>query len=270
MSRSDSNGAVRVRAHDEATDPVIQIDGVYKTFHGEDALVTALRDIHLDIARGEFISFVGPSGCGKSTLLNIAAGLLEPTEGRVSFECVPLREPSRRIGLMFQSPLLLPWRNVLENVLLPIDIFGQKRADYGARAAGLLKDVGLQGFERAYPSQLSGGMQQRVALSRVLLYDPDVLLLDEPFGALDEFNREAMNLELLKLWAATHKTVALVTHNINEAVFLSDRVVVMTPRPGQIARTIVIDLPRPRQRDVMKSARYAELVFEIRGVLGVA
>lgn len=251
-------------------DAVVRLEDLYKVFYADTGPVMALRNVNLEIARSEFISFVGPSGCGKSTMLNLIAGLLEPTHGTVVFEGEALQRPSRKIGVMFQSPVLFPWRTILENVLLPVEIFGLKKADYRERAMSLLTDVGLEGFEKSYPGQLSGGMQQRASLSRVLLYDPDVLLLDEPFGALDEFTREAMNLELLKIWAQTQKTVALVTHNINEAVFLSDRVVVMTPRPGQVARIIDVDLPRPRRREVMKDPRYAELVFEIRELLGVA
>lgn len=254
----------------EGAAPVVRVKDLYKVFYADTGPVMALRDVTLDIAPGEFVSFVGPSGCGKSTLLNLIAGLLEPTHGSVEFNGKPLRSPSRQIGVMFQSPVLFPWRTILENVLMPIEIFGQKKSEYRERAERLLSDVGLEEFANSYPGQLSGGMQQRASLSRVLLYDPSVLLLDEPFGALDEFTRETMNLELLKIWARTQKTIALVTHNINEAVFLSDRVVVMTPRPGQVARTIEIDLPRPRLREVMKEARYAELVFEIRELLGVA
>lgn len=254
----------------EGAAPVVRVKDLYKVFYADTGPVMALRDVTLDIAPGEFVSFVGPSGCGKSTLLNLIAGLLEPTHGSVEFNGKPLRSPSRQIGVMFQSPVLFPWRTILENVLMPIEIFGQKKSEYRERAQRLLSDVGLEEFANSYPGQLSGGMQQRASLSRVLLYDPSVLLLDEPFGALDEFTRETMNLELLKIWARTQKTIALVTHNINEAVFLSDRVVVMTPRPGQVARTIEIDLPRPRLREVMKEARYAELVFEIRELLGVA
>lgn len=254
----------------EGTDPVILVDSLYKVFYPDAGPLMALRDVNLDIAPGEFISFVGPSGCGKSTLLNVVAGLDEPSHGQVLFRGEPVRAPSRHIGVMFQSPVLFAWRTILDNVLLPVEIFGLDKDAYRKRARELLADVGLEGFEGSYPGQLSGGMQQRASLSRVLLYDPDVLLLDEPFGALDEFTREAMNLELLKIWSRTQKTVALVTHNINEAVFLSDRVVVMTPRPGEIAKVVSVDLPRPREREIMKKPQYADLVFEVRELLGVA
>jgi NitT/TauT family transport system ATP-binding protein len=246
------------------------VQNLYKIYEGREEPLLALRNVNLEICAGEFISCVGPSGCGKSTLLNILGGLLDQTSGEVWFKGQNLSEPRREIGMMFQTPVLFDWRTILDNVLLPIEILGLTKETYRPRALELLDLVGLKGFESAYPRQLSGGMQQRVALSRVLVYDPEVLLLDEPFGALDEFTREAMNLELLRIWQNTHKTVFFVTHNINEAVFLADRVVVMTPRPGQIAKILTVDLPRPRRREVMKLPAYAEKVFEVREVLGVA
>jgi NitT/TauT family transport system ATP-binding protein len=249
---------------------VITARNVSKVFRSQNGTLVALQDVSLDIREQEFISFIGPSGCGKSTFLNIVGGLLPLSSGEVLFRGEPQDQPRRELGMMFQSPVLFPWRTVLENVLLPIEIFGLDRKEYRQRAMEMLELVGLQGFEQSYPRQLSGGMQQRVSLSRVLVYDPDVLLLDEPFGALDEFTREAMNLELLRIAATTHKTVLFVTHNIGEAIFLSDRVVVMTPRPGKVARIIDVDLPRPRTRDVMRTQRYADLVFEVRELLGVA
>jgi NitT/TauT family transport system ATP-binding protein len=251
-------------------DSVFEVSHLYKVFHTDSGPVMALRDINLDVRPGEFLSFVGPSGCGKSTLLNVIAGLLPASHGEVSFKGQPVKEPSRDIGMMFQTSVLFPWRTVLENVLMPIEIFGWDKKAYKDRAVELLAAVGLESFVEAYPAQLSGGMQQRASLARVLLYDPAVLLLDEPFGALDEFTRENMNLELLKIWSATGKTVIFVTHNINEAVFLSDRVVVMTPRPGEVAKVLDVDLPRPRSLQVMKDARFGEQVFEIRELLGVA
>ena len=232
--------------------------------------LVALQDINLEVRQGEFLSLVGPSGCGKSTLLNIVGGLLAPSGGEVRFRGEAQTGPRREIGMMFQTAVLFDWRTVLDNVLLPIEIFGWDREKYRARAREILALVGLEEFERSYPRQLSGGMQQRVSLSRVLVYDPEVLLLDEPFGALDEFTREAMNLELLRIWSGSGKTILFVTHNINEAVFLSDRVVVMTSRPGRIARVVEIDLPRPRQREHLRLPRFAEQVFEIRELLGVA
>ena len=241
---------------------------VYSTPQGEP--LVALQDVALEVREGEFLSFVGPSGCGKSTLLNIVGGLLDRTAGQVRFRGQEQSGPRREVGMMFQTPVLFAWRTVLDNVLLPVEIFGWDKARYRQRAFEILDLVGLNGFERSYPRQLSGGMQQRVSLSRVLVYDPEVLLLDEPFGALDEFTRETMNLELLRIWSGSGKTVLFVTHNINEAVFLSDRVVVMTPRPGRIERVVEIDLPRPRQREHLKLPYFSEKVFEIRELLGVA
>ena len=249
---------------------LIEIRGLDKVYETQEHPLLALRGIDLHVRQGEFISFVGPSGCGKSTLLNIIGGLLDRTDGQVFFRGQDQSSPRREIGMMFQTPVLFAWRTVLENILLPIEIFGLKKEAYSDRASELIDLVGLKGFERAYPRQLSGGMQQRVALSRVLIYDPEVLLLDEPFGALDEFTREAMNLELLRIWGGSGKTVLFVTHNINEAVFLSDRVVVMTSRPGQIARGIEVELPRPRSREHMRLPKFADHVFEVRELLGVA
>jgi NitT/TauT family transport system ATP-binding protein len=254
----------------DSTSPVFEVENLYKVFHTDAGAVMALRDVNLDVRPGEFLSFVGPSGCGKSTLLNIIAGLLPASSGEVRFKGTAIDEPSRDIGMMFQTSVLFPWRTILQNVLMPVEIFGWDKKEYTPKALELLKAVGLESFVKAYPSQLSGGMQQRASLARVLLYDPEVLLLDEPFGALDEFTRENMNLELLKIWTQTGKTVVFVTHNINEAVFLSDRVVVMTPRPGEVARVLDVDLPRPRRLEVMKDQRFADLVFEVRELLGVA
>jgi NitT/TauT family transport system ATP-binding protein len=249
---------------------LIEIRGVNKVYETQEQPLLALRNIDLQVRQGEFISLVGPSGCGKSTLLNIVGGLLDRTDGQLFFRGQDQSSPRREIGMMFQTPVLFAWRTVFENILLPIEVFGLSKEQYRSRADELIELVGLKGFERAYPRQLSGGMQQRVALSRVLVYDPEVLLLDEPFGALDEFTRETMNLELLRIWGGSGKTVLFVTHNINEAVFLSDRVVVMTSRPGQIARVIEIELPRPRSREHMRLPRFADHVFEVRELLGVA
>jgi NitT/TauT family transport system ATP-binding protein len=267
MARAGSGGE---------TQPVrpiaMKIDGVAKVYGATatTSAVRALEPVHLDVRQGEFISCVGPSGCGKTTLLNIVAGLIPATRGQVLLEGTPLNEPSRDIGVMFQSPVLLPWRTVEKNVLLPGEIFGRDAEEVRDKARKVIETVGLAEFLTALPKQLSGGMQQRVALARVLTYDPKILLMDEPFGALDEFTREAMNLELLRIWSGSGKTVLFVTHNINEAVFLSDRVVVMTPRPGRIARVIDIDLPRPRAREHMRLPKFADHVFEVRELLGVA
>jgi NitT/TauT family transport system ATP-binding protein len=237
-------------------------------FAGGAGYVTALRDINLSIAADEFVSFVGPSGCGKSTLLNIIAGLLPPSSGSVHLDASEVRGPSRKVGFLFQVPVLLPWRTVEKNVLLPTEIFRAEKIASKDRARAAIELVGLQEFAQSYPRQLSGGMQQRVALARVLAYEPEVVLMDEPFGALDEFTREAMNLELLRITDAAQMTVLFVTHSIAEAVFLSDRVVVMTPRPGQVAGVVDVRLDRPRQISIMHDAAFSDLVFEVRRTLG--
>lgn len=232
-------------------------------------LVEALADVTVSIEPGEFVSLVGPSGCGKSTMLKIMAGLLQPTQGEIIIDGVPVKRPRRSVGIMFQTPELFPWRNVLENVLLPIDIFGHDRDYHAERARQLLRMVGLSAFEKAYPRELSGGMQQRTALSRVLVADPAIILMDEPFGALDEFTRERLNLELLRIWEEARKTVVFVTHNIGEAVFLSDRVVVMDTAPGRVDGTVTVPLARPRTVQDMKDPAYTNCIFEIREYLGV-
>lgn len=249
----------------------IGVESITKTFSMRrgTGTVNALHDINLDIRPGEFVSFVGPSGCGKSTLLKVIAGLSPPTHGRVHIDGDEVRGPRRSVGIMFQTPELFPWRTVEKNVLLPIEIFGHDKDYHAKRARKLIEMVGLSGFESALPRELSGGMQQRVALSRVLVADPDIILMDEPFGALDEFTREKLNIELLRIWDDERKTVAFVTHNIQEAVFLSDRVVVMGTDPGHVLATIDIALPRPRTASVMKQHAYTEYVFDIRARLGL-
>ena len=235
---------------------------VYRTREGND--IRALTDARFSIDEGEFVTVVGPSGCGKSTLLKILAGILRRTSGEVLLRQRPVDGPSREVGVVFQAPVLLPWRNVLENVMLPVEIQGRDRAHYEGRARDYLKLVGLEGFERKYPNELSGGMQQRVGISRALVHEPALLLMDEPFGALDAMTREAMNLELLRIWQESRKTVLLVTHSIPEAVFLADRVIVMTPRPGRISEIIEIDLPRPRALEIINSAPFGRYVAAIR------
>lgn len=249
---------------------VIRVEHISKVYtSGTTDGIAALHNIDIDIDEGEFVSLVGPSGCGKSTLLNIMAGLLPPSEGRVMLDGTALDEPSRDVAIMFQSPVLFPWRTAVENVLLPAEIFGWDRKEYRDRAVELLSMLGLSGFEGSYPAQLSGGMQQRVAMCRVLLYDPKVLLLDEPFGSLDEFTREAINVELARIWQMTGKTIVLVTHNINEAVFLSGRVVVVAPRPGRVIASVSVGLPLPRSLDSLQSPEYLAKVLEVREALGL-
>jgi NitT/TauT family transport system ATP-binding protein len=248
--------------------PVVQAKGLAKTFSISGTEVVALQGVDLTINKGEFISFVGPSGCGKSTFLNMVAGLMPASGGEAIVNGITVTEPSRQVGFMFQTPVLLPWRTVEQNVLMPAEVFGRKDAPTRAKAKAVIEAVGLGSFINAYPRQLSGGMQQRVALARVLTYEPEVLLMDEPFGALDEFTREAMNLELMRITRAAGITVLFVTHNITEAVFMSDRVVVMTPRPGKVSGIVEVDLPRPRTIDTMQLPTFTDLLFKVRGILG--
>ena len=239
---------------------------IYKTRDGND--IHALKDIDLDIRDAEFISIVGPSGCGKTTLLKILAGILSRTSGDVTMAGRRLSGPSRELGVVFQAPVLLPWRTVLQNVMVPIQVQRRDRAVFEARARALIAMVGLAGFEHKYPSELSGGMQQRVGICRALVHDPSFLLMDEPFGALDAMTRESMNEELQRLWRENRKTILLVTHSIPEAVYLADRVVVMTPRPGRIVDVLDIDLPRPRTLAMQNTPEFGRFVAAIRRHFG--
>jgi NitT/TauT family transport system ATP-binding protein len=247
---------------------ILKLDSLTKTYRTQGRPpVEALRSVSLDIEAGSFFSFVGPSGCGKSTLLNMVAGLLEPTSGKVLFEGEEVTQPSREMGVMFQRPVLLPLRTVEKNVLLPAEVFGLDLAEVRPRVHETLEMVGLVDFIEALPQHLSGGMQQRAALARVLAYRPKVLLMDEPFGALDEFTREAMNAELLRLVRPSGITVLFVTHNIQEAVFLSDQVVVMSPRPGRMAGIVDVPFGPDRDMDVMREQGFVDAVFEVRELL---
>jgi len=229
----------------------------------------ALQDVSLTIAAGEFVSLIGPSGCGKSTLLRIIGDLIAPTAGQVRVNGKSPREArlARDYGIVFQSPVLYDWRNVRRNVELPLEVMGFPRREWTARAERLLHLVGLEQFRDHYPWQLSGGMQQRVSIARALAFSPPILLMDEPFGALDELTRERMNLELLAVWEQTHNTVVFVTHSIAEAVFLSSRVAILSPRPGRIERIVEIDLPRPRSALSRASPRFFELITQVRSAL---
>jgi NitT/TauT family transport system ATP-binding protein len=229
--------------------------------------VEALREVSVTVNDGEFVSLVGPSGCGKTTLLMILAGLQEPTTGTVYFRSEIIRGPRWDIGMVFQRPVLLPWRTVEQNTMLPAEILGLNKAQMRKRVDELLAMVGLGEFRDKYPWELSGGMQQRNAIARALAYDPAVLLMDEPFGALDAMTRDRMALELQRIWSTSQKTVVLVTHSIPEAVLLSDRIVVMTPRPGRVADVVRVDLPRPRDLDVMASPAFGALTLHIRRLL---
>ena len=238
------------------------LDKVYRS--RKSAPVIALQGIGFTVRQGEFVSLVGPSGCGKTTMLKILAGLIPKTAGTARLAGEEIEGSRRDIGMVFQAATLLPWRTILENVMLPIDVQRLDKKHYRARALELLDMVGLEGFEGRYPRELSGGMQQRAGICRALVHDPDVLLMDEPFGALDAMTREYMNLELLRIWRESGKTIVLVTHSIPEAVFLSDRVVVMSPRPGRMVELVDIELERPRGLELMQSDAAGAYVQRIR------
>jgi NitT/TauT family transport system ATP-binding protein len=240
-----------------------------KAYNTQDGRVLAVDDINFEIADREFVAIVGPSGCGKTTILKVLAGLVTPSSGEVEVFGQLLRGPPG-VGMVFQAPVLLKWRSVLDNVLFPIEILHKKKSAYREQAVETLRLVGLQGFENRYPWQLSGGMQQRVAIARALIHDPKLLLMDEPFGALDQITREQMNLELLRIWSETHKTTVLITHSISEAVFLADHVIVMTPRPGRIAGILDVVLPRPRSSDTKFSPDFIAAVQEVERLIGIA
>jgi NitT/TauT family transport system ATP-binding protein len=226
---------------------LIDFHNVSRSFRSRDGdEVLALRDLSLSIGRNEFVTLVGPSGCGKSTLLHIVAGLIQPSPRLAKISCQPVQAPSDETAIVFQSPTLLPWASVLDNVLFPLRMMGRMAPASRDRARELIRLVGLEGFEAKSPRELSGGMQQRVAICRALIHEPQVLLMDEPFGALDALTREEMTLELLRIWERQPKTIVFVTHSIPEAVMLADRVVVMSPRPGRIAEIIHVPLARPR------------------------
>lgn len=244
--------------------PVISGRGVGKSF----GTVVALEGATFDVVPGSFVSLVGPSGCGKSTLLRLIAGLLDTSEGRLSVHGRDVTGPHTDVGMMFQKATLLEWRTALENVLLPVEISRRVTEADRRAATDHLALVGLAEFAYAFPSQLSGGMQQRVALARLLMTGADVLLLDEPFGALDEFTRERLNLELMRIVAEVGATTLFVTHNIVEAIFLADQVMVMTPRPGRLARIVDVPFARPRRPDLTLTPDFNALVAEVRDILG--
>ncbi len=248
----------------------VEVRGVRKTFGAvEGADIHALDGISFRVAKGEFVAIVGPSGSGKSTLLKIVAGLIAPSAGEALVLDEPVRSPSSRVGFVFQTPVLLPWRTVLENTLLPLEIAGRITPNAVEEARGLLDLVGLAGYEHRYPFELSWGMQQRVAFTRALILRPQVLLLDEPFAALDAITREEMSVELLRIWAEIGGSVVLVTHSIPEAVFLADRVVVLSRRPARIIGEHVVPCARPRDLSLMATADFAELSGVVRTSLEV-
>jgi NitT/TauT family transport system ATP-binding protein len=254
---------------------MITLTDVSQTFAGRSGSVEALRGVDVHVNEGEFLAVVGRSGCGKSTLLRLIAGLVTPTAGQVTVDGSPVAGPRRDVALMFQRPALLPWRSVLRNVMLPVEMFGWKRREHVEHAHHLLELVGLKGFEKRLPHELSGGMQQRVALCRSLIQRPRVLLMDEPFSALDALTREELSVELQRVHMETHTTIVFVTHSIAEAVLLADRVLVLSSRPGQVRKVIDVDIPRPRSLGLgahvdevaRSSAELHELLLEPAGVI---
>jgi NitT/TauT family transport system ATP-binding protein len=248
----------------------LAFDGLQKTYATRDGAVLALDGISFSVNKGEFVSIVGPSGCGKSTLLKILLGVVPYSGGDVRLAGKLVKGPQLGAGMVFQTAALPPWRRIIDNVLLPIEILNKPRRDYMAKAHQLLDMVGLKGFERKLPNELSGGMQQRVSICRALIHDPELLLMDEPFGALDALTREVMQTELLRIWAETHKTILFVTHSIDEAVLLSDRVIVLSARPGRVAEDLAIDLPRPRGAAARSLPKFQDYAQHLRSLLGVA
>ncbi len=245
----------------------VSINGVTKVYETRGEPITALAECSLDLKPGEFVSVVGPSGCGKSTLMLMLAGLIPSSSGEITIGDTPVQGPYTDLGIVFQEPVLLDWRKVLGNILLQVELRkGMKGKDYEGRARELLKLVGLEGFEDRYPFELSGGMRQRVSICRALLHDPPLLLMDEPFGALDALTRDQLNLDLQSIWLQSRKTVMFVTHSISEAIFLGDRVAVFSPRPGKVVEVLDIDLPRPRHLSIRETPEFGKYASEIRRV----
>jgi NitT/TauT family transport system ATP-binding protein len=255
--------------HALGTNYQIEIQKVYKSFSKGESSVNVLQNINLSIKKGEFISLLGPSGCGKSTLLKLIGGLLGQSNGQLMIDSESVKGPNKKIGFMFQKAVLLPWRTVEGNLILPVEVAKGDIHQAKNRIGELLELVGLKGYEKYYPKELSGGMQQRISLARTLMNNPDILLLDEPFGALDEFTREALNFSLMDIAEQSGKTVILVTHNISEAVLMSDRVIVMGINPGHILEDLKIDIAKPRTDQVLATKEYADYVLHIRELLGV-
>ncbi|WP_407052006.1 ABC transporter ATP-binding protein [Methyloraptor flagellatus] len=249
-----------------AGQPVIEAKGLSLTFQTADGPVYALSNVDLTVAEGEFVSLIGPSGCGKTTLLRVIADLEQATAGSITVNGLDpeTARMKRQYGYVFQAPALLPWRTVEKNVALPLEIFGLSKAERVTRARRNLELVNLKGFEKKFPWQLSGGMQQRASIARALSFDPKLLLMDEPFGALDEIVRDKLNEQLLKLWAETRKTVVFVTHSIPEAVFLSTKIVVMSPRPGRIIDIIDCDMPADRTLDIRETPEFLKVAHRVR------
>jgi NitT/TauT family transport system ATP-binding protein len=248
-------------------EPLLTVEGLTAVYEQSSGHLPVLDDVSFQVQETEFLCLVGPSGCGKTTLLKLIAGLQQPTTGQIRLAGKAVHRPSRDVGFVFQDPTLMDWRTVRENVTLPLELNGTGREKAGRKAQTLLDLVGLTGFEDAYPAELSGGMAQRVALARALVHDPQLLLLDEPFGALDALTRERMGRELLRIWQARRKTVVLVTHSVPEAVFLADRVLVLGPRPATIVAEVPIDLPRPRTQTVREAPACTLMAHQVRMAL---
>jgi len=262
--------AIRPAAESRGSAPaIVAAEGISLVYQTRRGTITALENLDLSIGRGEFFSLIGPSGCGKSSFLKVAAGLLRQTSGSMTLDGSPVQGPRREVGVIFQRPTLFPWKTVLHNVLLPAETLNLDKHAARARAEELLKMVGLDEFADNYPNELSGGMQQRVGIVRALIHDPDVLLMDEPFAALDALTREHMMMELQDIWMTTEKSVLFITHSIPEAVFLSDRVAVMSQRPGRIIREHRVELDRPRNLSTMASPDFNEICNELRAELQV-
>jgi NitT/TauT family transport system ATP-binding protein len=249
------------------THPFLHIRDLSASFRGYLGELSALDSVSFDVQRGEFVCLIGPSGCGKSTLLRIVAGLIKPSQGEVLLEGHPLQCPQKRLGLVFQQPTLLPWRTVRENIALPLELAGLPPDEIQQHTEDLLKWVGLSGFEKEYPIHLSGGMAQRTAIARVLAQNPEILLLDEPFGALDALTRERMAAELLHIWQRDQRTVLMVTHSVEEAVLLGDRVVVLSSRPGSVVDIVPVDLPRPRSLALLGTPELQQIANRLRETL---
>jgi NitT/TauT family transport system ATP-binding protein len=247
--------------------PILTAERLTHIYPNHNGGLKALERVSFQVCPQEFVCLVGPSGCGKSTLLRLLAGLLQPSEGRVLFEGQPLTAPRYRIGFVFQKANLMPWRTALANVTLPLELQGMEAVQARRQAQELIDLVGLSGFEDSLPRDLSGGMEQRVAIARALVHNPDVLLLDEPFGSLDALTRERMGTELLRIWEARRKTVVMVTHSIPEALLLADRVLVLSPRPGRIRLALEVPLPRPRRMEMEYSSEFGALAAQIRGAI---
>jgi NitT/TauT family transport system ATP-binding protein len=250
--------------------PILKVESLQAVFPNGNGGLRALEQISFAVYPQEFVCILGPSGSGKSTLLRILAGLLAPTEGQVLFEGQLLAGPQRKMGFVFQKANLMPWRAVLENIALPLELAGGDRAKVRAQAQEMVELVGLQGFETTLPRDLSGGMAQRVAIARALVHDPELLLLDEPFGSLDALTRERMGGELLRIWQKRRKTVVMVTHSISEALFLADRVLVLSQRPGQLRLDLPVGLPRPREEAMRYSETFGSLARQVRLAIGEA